>query len=63
MRQIDLLGIDLLDTDLDLIDADIPSKYFVCNRDVKTCLKGMFKTCLQDVFKTCLEDVLKTSSA
>ena len=34
---IDLLNIDLLDVHLDLLDTDIPSKYFVC---------------LQDVFKT-----------
>ena len=31
---IDLLNIDLLDTDLDLIDADTPSKHFVCLQDV-----------------------------
>ena len=36
--------VDLSDTDLDLLDKDIPSKHFVC---------------LQDVFKTCLQDVLE----
>ena len=39
--------VDLSDTDLDLLDKDIPSKHFVC---------------LQDVFKTCLQDAFNTSS-
>ena len=30
----DLLNIDLLDTHLDLLDTDIPSKYFACLRNV-----------------------------
>ena len=44
LSDIDLLNIDLLDqryTHLDLLDTDIPNKYFVC---------------LQDVLKTCLQD-------
>ena len=50
LSYIDLLNIDLLHeryTHLDLLDTDIPSKHFVC---------------LRDVFKTCLQDVLKASS-
>ena len=39
--------IDLPDTDLDLLDKDIPSKHFVC---------------LQDVFKISSRHVFKTSS-
>ena len=31
---IDLLNIDLLDVHLDLLDTDIPSKYFVYLQDV-----------------------------
>ena len=31
---IDLRDIDFLDTDLDLLDTDIPSKYFVYLQDV-----------------------------
>ena len=67
---IDFWNIDLIDTHLDLLDTNIPSKHFVCLQDV-------FKTCLQDVFSVtilclprCLqekllhwrrvEDVLKT---
>ena len=43
--------VDLSDTDLDLLDKDIPSKHFVCLQDVfKTCLPDVFKICLQDIF-------------
>ena len=63
LSNVDLLNIDLLDTHLDLLDTDIPSKYFAC-------LHNAFKTSsrrlqgnnfsssqtssgrLQDVFKT-----------
>ena len=31
---IDLWNIDLLDKHLDLLDTDIPNKYFVCLKDV-----------------------------
>ena len=31
---IDLLNIDLLDTQLDLLDTDIPSKHFLCLEDI-----------------------------
>ena len=42
---VDFWDIDLLDTDLDFLNTDIPSKHFVCPQDV-------FKTYLQHVFKT-----------
>ena len=42
---IELWDIDLLDTELDLLDTDIPSKHFVC---------------LQDIFKMFWRHVLKT---
>ena len=62
---IDLLNIDLLDTHLDLLDTDIPSKHFVCLQDVlKTSSKHVFKTSFADVFSVtifrlpiCLQDV------
>ena len=53
---IDLSNIDLLDTHLDFLDNDVPSKHFVC-------LQGVFKICLQGFFKTCLQNVLQTPSA
>ena len=34
LSNVDLLNIDLLDTHLDLLDTDIPSKYFACLRNV-----------------------------
>ena len=34
---LELSNVDLLDTHLDLLDTDIPSKYFVC-------LQNVFKT-------------------
>ena len=37
LSHVDLLNIDLLDTHLDFLDTDIPSKYFVC-------LHSVFKT-------------------
>ena len=37
LSNVDLLNIDLLDTHLDLLDTDIPSKYFAC-------LHNVFKT-------------------
>ena len=72
LSNVDLLNIDLSDTHLDLLDTDIPSKYFACLHNVfktssrhvfKTSSRHVFKTCLQDVFKTCLQDVFKMSSA
>ena len=44
--------IDLSDTDLDLLDKDIPSSHFVCLQDVlKTPSRHAFKTSARHVFK------------
>ena len=60
---IDLLNIDLLDTHLDLLDTDIPSKQFVCLQDVfKTSSIHVFNTSSRHVFKTSSSHVFKTSS-
>ena len=40
----DLLNIDLLDTHLDFLDTDIPSKYFAC-------LHNVFRASSRHVFK------------
>ena len=43
---------DLSDTDLDLLDKDIPSNHFVCLRDVlKTSSRHAFKMSARHVFK------------
>ena len=42
---LELSNVDLLDTHLDLLDTDIPSKYFAC-------LQNVFKTSSRHVFKT-----------
>ena len=55
LSDIDLWNIDLLDTHLDLLDTDIPSKYFAC-------LHNVFKTSSRHVFKTSSRHVFKTSS-
>ena len=55
LSDIDLWNIDLLDTHLDLLDTDIPSKYFVS-------LHSVFKTSSRYVFKTSSRHVFKTSS-
>ena len=70
---LELSNVDLLDTHLDLLDTDIPSKYFACLHNVfktfsrhafKTSSRHVFKTSsrhvLQDVFKICLQDIFKT---
>ena len=54
MSGIDLWDIDLLDTDLNLLDTDIPGKHFVCLQDV-------LKTSWRHVFKTSSRNALKTS--
>ena len=55
--QRDLQDIDLLDTDFDLLDRDIPSKNFVCLQDVLKSFSGhVLKTYSRHAFK-------KTSSA
>ena len=57
---IDLWNIDLLDTHLDFLDTDIPSKYFVCLHNVfKTSSRHVFKTSSRHAFKTswrCFQD-------
>ena len=53
LSNVDLLNTDLLDTHLDLLDADIPSKYFVC-------LHNVFKTSsrhLQDLSSRRLQEM------
>ena len=53
LSNVDLLNIDLLDTHLDLLDTDIPSKYFAC-------LHNVFKTSsryLQDMSSRRLQDM------
>ena len=63
LSDIDLWNIDLLDTHLDLLDTDIPSKYFVCLHSVfKTSSRYVFKTSSRHVFKTSSRHVFKTSS-
>ena len=66
LPDIDLLNTDLLDSNLDLLDTDIPSKHFACLQDVlKTSSRHVFKT-FEDVFSVTifrlprrLEDVLQ----
>ena len=63
LSDIDLWNIDLLDTHLDLLDTDIPSKYFACLHNVfKTSSRHVFKTSSRHVFKTSSRYVFKTSS-
>ena len=61
LSNVDLLNIDLLDTHLDLLDTDIPSKYFAFLHNVfKTSSRHVFKTCsrrLQDMSSRRLEEV------
>ena len=72
LSNVDLLNIDLLDTHLDLLITDIPSKYFACLHNVFKKSSGhIFKTSsrrLQDVFSVTifrlprrLQDVFKKS--
>ena len=63
LSDIDLWNIDLLDTHLDLLDTDIPSKYFACLHNVfKTSSRHVFKTSSRHVFKASSRHVFKTSS-
>ena len=55
LSDIDLWNIDFLVTHLDLLDTDIPSKYFVF-------LHSVFKTSSRYVFKTSSNHVFKKSS-
>ena len=62
LSDIDLWNIDLLDTHLDLLDTDIPSKYFACLHNVfKTSSRHVFKTSSRHVFKTSSRHAFKTS--
>ena len=52
LSDIDLGNIDLLDTHLDLLDTNIPSKYLVCLHNVfKTSSRHFLKTSSRHVFK------------
>ena len=63
LSDIDLWNINLLDTHLELLDTDIPSKHFVCLQDVlKTSSKDVFKMSSRHVFKTSSRHVFKTFS-
>ena len=71
LSNIDLWSIDLLDAHLDLLDTDIPSKYFVSLHSVfktssryvfKTSSRNAFNTSSRHVFKTFSRNVFKTSS-
>ena len=63
LSDIELWNIDLLDTHLDLLDTDIPSKYFVSLHSVfKTFSRYVFKTSWRQVFKTSSRHVFKKSS-
>ena len=61
LPNVDLLNIDLLDTHLDLLDTDIPSKYFACLHNVfKTSsrhLQDMTSRRLQDMSSRRLQDM------
>ena len=48
LSNVDLLNIDLLDTHLDLLDTDIPSKYFACLHNSRR-LQDMSSRHLQDM--------------
>ena len=63
LSDIDLWSIDLLHTHLDLLDTDIPSKYFVSLHSVfKTSSRYVFKTSSRYAFKTSSRHVFKTFS-
>ena len=65
LSNVDLLNIDLLDTHLDLLDADIPIKYFACLHNVfKTSsrhLQDMSSRRLQDMSSRRLQDVFSVT--
>ena len=63
LSNIDLWNINLLDTHLDLLDTDIPTKYFVCLHNVfKTSSRHIFKSSSRHTFKKSSRHVFKTSS-
>ena len=60
---IDLWNIDLIDTHLDLLHTDIPSKHFVCLQDVlKISWRKVFKTSSRHVFNTSSRNIQDMSS-
>ena len=62
-RDVDLGNIDLLDTHLDLLDTDIPSKHFVyLQDDFKWSSRHVFRMSPRHVFQTSSRHVFKTSS-
>ena len=64
LSNVDLLNIDLLDTHLDLLVTDIPSKYFACLHNVfQTSSRHVFKMSSRNVFKTSSRYVFEPSSA
>ena len=52
LSDVDLRNTDLLDTHLDLLDTDIPSKYFVFLHNVFKTSSRRLQNVLQDAFKT-----------
>ena len=60
-----MVDIDLLDTHLDLLDTDIPIKYFACLHNVFKAssrhLQDMSSRRLQDMSSRRLQDVFKTN--
>ena len=61
---IDLLNIDMLNTHLDLLHSDIPSKQFICLQDVlKTCSRHVFKTSSKHIFEMASRHFFQTSSS
>ena len=71
LSDIDLWDIDSLDTHLDSLDTNIPSKYLVCLHSVfktssryalETSSRHVFKLSSRQVFRTPSRHVFKTSS-
>ena len=57
LSNVDLLNIDLVDTHLDLLDTDIPSKYFACLHNIfRTSARHVFRH-LQDMSSRHLQDM------
>ena len=55
LPDIDLLNIVLLDTHLDLLDTDTPSKHFVFLQDVLKASSRHPARCLQDIIFSLLK--------
>ena len=56
LSDIDLLNIVLLDTHLDLLDTNTPSKHFVFLQDVLKASSRHLWRCLQDIIFSLLKD-------